>query len=138
MGKAMELDLDAIYGAWRSYLLEHSQAEHFGMVFDPTRQSEFPYANLRLISRPTVGGDLEGDEMSISLTFEAEAYINDNKYLTTLYGIDTASADFFLQLGFRRVGDATPIKVSNTVTKITSRYYMNNYCGYFLKELGSF
>ena len=138
MGKAIEIDLDSIYSAWRVYLIAKSEAEHFGMVFDPTRQSKFPYANLRMVGRPTAGTDFEGDEMSIDLTFEAEGYINNNKYLTSLYGIDSASADFFMQLGFQRVGDSAIVKVSDTVTKITSRFRMRSYCGSFLRKLGSF
>lgn len=132
----ISINLDDIYKAWRVYHLAHSPAKYFGMVYDSTNIAKFPYANLRLISRPKNGGDLEGNEASISLTFETEAYINTEKILT-LYKIDQASADFFAQLGFRRVGETQPIKVSNTVTKLQSRFYMATYTGYFLNPLGS-
>lgn len=134
MGKSIELDIDKIYQAWRTYLLAHSQAKYFGMLFDSTKQAHFPYANLRLVSRYTDGSDLDGDESSIYLTFETEAYINNSKLLT-LYNIDTASADFFLELGFRRTGDSQVMRVSDTVTKITSRFLLRHYCGYFLVDL---
>lgn len=137
MGKSIRIDTNAIYKAWRVYLLGKSKATHFGTVFDATKQAEFPYANLKLIGRPTNGSDLEGDEASVTLTYEAEGYINNNRY-SVLYGIDDASADFFLELGFRRVGDSEIVRVSDTVTKITSRFTMAHYCGYFLKPLGSF
>ena len=130
----INLDIDSIYQAWRLYLLEHSQAKYFGMLYDPSKQAKFPYANMRLISRPKTSGDLEGDETTISITIEAEALINSDKYLT-LYNIDQASADFFASLGFTRVGDSEPIKVSDTVTKIQSRFYMRNYGGAFLRSL---
>lgn len=134
MPRTITLELNPIYQAWRAHLLRHSTAEHFGMVYDSTRQAEFPYANLSLVTRQTNGSDLEGDEASITLVFETEAYINNNKYLT-LYEIDDASASFFNGLGFRRVGDSRLVKVSDTTTKITSRFSMNHYCGYFLKDL---
>lgn len=133
MPSTVEIDLEKIYGAWRTYLLANSKAKHFGMLFDPTKQAKFPYANLRLISRPKNRGNLGNDELSISLTFEAEAYIN-NDELLTLYNIDTASANFFVELGFSRIGDSAILKVSNTVTKITSRFYLAHYTGYFLNE----
>lgn len=134
MARVITIDLDPIYRAWRTHLLRYSTAEYFGMVYDSTRQANFPYANLSLVSRATNGSDLEGDEASISLVFETEAYINNNKYLT-LYEIDDASASFFNGLGFRRVGDSQIIKVSDTTTKITSRFSMYHYCGYFMREL---
>lgn len=128
MSKSIEVDVDQIYKSWRAYLKAESDAKYFGMIFDPTKQSKFPYANLRLVGRPTNGSDLDGDELSVQLTFETEGYINTSKYLT-LYGIDQASADFFLQLGFTRVGDSAILKVSDTVTKITSRFLMMHFCG---------
>lgn len=135
MANVIDFDVNAVYKAWRNYVMGKTTTMHFGMIFDPTRQAEFPYANLKLIGRPKNAGDLEGDEASISLTFEAEAYINNEKY-TDLYRIDNASAKFFTELGFSRVGDSQPIKVSDTVTKITSRFFMPHYSGFFLKKLG--
>ena len=134
MPSIIDVDLDGIYQDWRTYLLANSQAKYFGMLFDPVKQAKFPYANLRLVSRARDGSDFENDEMSIALTFEAEAYIN-NSELLTLYNIDTASAQFFADLGFSRIGGTAIVKVSNTVTKITSRFYLPHYCGYFLNEL---
>lgn len=135
MANVIDFDINAFYVAWRNYLMRKTTTVHFGMIFDPTRQAEFPYANLKMIGRPKNAGDLEGDEASISLTFEAEGYINNEKY-TDLYKIDSASAKFFAELGFSRVGDSQPMKVSDTVTKITSRFSMSHYSGFFLKKLG--
>ena len=133
----VEFDVEEMYEAWRTYLLAHSSAKYFGMVFDSTKQAKFPYANFKLIGRPTANGDLEGNEASVTLTVETEAYINNNKY-TVLYNIDTASADFFVsKLGFRRIGTSEPMKVSDTVTKIQSRFYLPNFCGHFLRDLST-
>lgn len=132
----VNVDVDRIYELWRLHLLENSKAKYFGMVYDPTQTAKFPYGNFRLIGRSTSGGDLQGDESSITLTFETEAYINTNKYLT-LYEIDNASADFFINLGFRRVGNSELLKVSDTVTKIQSRFIFYNFCGYFLKDISN-
>lgn len=126
--RTIRLDLDAIYASWRRYLLANSSAKHFGMVFDTTKKAQFPYANLALVSRSVNGSDLEGDEATISLVFETEAYINNNKYLSA-YDIDSASADFFCNLGFRRLGNTQLIRVSDTVTKVTSRFSMAHYNG---------
>ena len=136
MANVIEFDFDAVYRAWRVYMIRYTETEHYGMLFDPTKQAEFPYANLKVISRPKNGGDLEGDEASISVTIEVEGYINNTKY-NDLYKMDSVSAKFFAELGFGRVGSSEPIKVSETVTKITSRYYMPHYCGFFLRDLGS-
>ena len=132
----IQIDVEAIYQAWRAYLLANSKAEHFGMLYDPSKQAKFPYANFRLISHPRNGGDLEGDEATVSITVETEALINTDKYLT-LYNIDNASAQFFANLGFVRVGDSQPIRVSDTVTKIQSRFYMRHYGGAFLIDISN-
>lgn len=133
----IDINVNEVYKHWRNYVMRYTPTLHFGMVYDPTRQAEFPYANLRLIGRPTNAGDLAGDEASISITYEAEGYINNEQY-TSLYNMDSASAKFFAELGFRRIGDSQVIKVSDTVTKITSRFTMAHYCGSFLNDLGSF
>lgn len=131
----IKIDLEKVYGGWRAYLLNNSKAKHFGMLFDPSKQSKFPYANLKLIDRPTGGADLENNEASINVVFETEAYIN-NEEIMTLYNIDEASAQFFTELGFKRIsGGNSPVKVSATVTKITSRFSYRNFCGYFLYDL---
>lgn len=130
----VEVDFEQIYQSWRSYLLENSPAKHFGVIFDPSKAASFPYANLSFVGRPTNGGDLQGDEMSIDLTFDCQAYINTNKYMT-LYDIDHASAEFFFGLGFRRIGDSQIVRVSNTVTQIMSRFTLRNFTGQFLTEL---
>ena len=132
----VEFEVNEMYKAWRTYLLANSDAKYFGMVFDSMKQAKFPYANFKMIGRPTNGGDLEGDEASVNLTIEAEAYINTNKY-ESVYGIDNASADFLIGLGFRRVGNAELLKVSDTVTKIQSRFSLPNFCGRFLREISN-
>lgn len=134
MANMVEFDIEQMYEAWRTYLLTNSNAKYFGMVYDSTKVANFPYANFRMIGRPTNRGDLQGDEATVNLTIETEAYINTNKYMT-LYNIDNASANFFIELGFQRIGDTTPLKVSDTVTKIQSRFILRNFDGYFLKEL---
>lgn len=130
----IEVNFEQIYESWRAYLLENSPAEHFGVIFNPSKQAEFPYANLSLVGRPTNGGDLEGDEMSVDLTFDCQSFINNNKYMT-LYAIDRANAEFFLGLGFRRIGDSQITRVSNTVTQIMSRFTLTNFTGEFLRDL---
>lgn len=134
MSQTIEIDYEAIYGAWRRYLLEHSKARHFGTLFDPSKKAEFPYANLSLVSHPTNGRDLEANEMSVDLTFDTEAYINTKEYLT-LMNIDNANAEFFIGLGFRRIGNSQITRVSNTVSRIMSRFTLWNYTGSFLHEL---
>ena len=130
----IEVDFEQIYQSWRTYLLENSPAEHFGVIFDPSKTASFPYANLTLVGRPTNGGDLDGDEMSVDLTFDCQSFINNNKYMT-LYAIDRANAEFFFGLGFRRIGDSQITRVSNTVTQIMSRFTLTNFTGNFLKDL---
>lgn len=134
MGKAFWYDVDEIYAAWSAYLRANSKAKYFGMVYDPTKVAKFPYANFSLISKPTSQSTLQNDESSVNITIETEAYINNTAYMT-LYNIDDASANFFIELGFRRVGESQPVKASDTVTKLTSRFYLPNYTGYYLKEL---
>ena len=134
MADRVAFDIEKMYESWRDHLLENSLAKYFGMVYDPTKVAKFPYANFMVIGFPSNGGDLEGDEATVNLTIETEAYINTNKYMT-LYNIDGASTDFFIDLGFRKIGNSTPLKVSDTVTKIQSRFILMNFDGNFLKEL---
>ena len=130
----ISVDFNTIYSAWRYHLLTNSAAEHFGMLFDPSKKADFPYANLAMVGHPTRGTDLEADEMSVDLTFDTEAYINSAKY-NTLFDIDNASAEFFIGLGFERVGNSQITRVSNTVSRIMSRFTLTNFTGSFLHEL---
>ena len=71
MAEVIAIDLDGIYRAWRSYLVEHSDARHFGMVNDKS-VAEFPYANLQMLGRPTNVTDLENHECTVDLTFQTD------------------------------------------------------------------
>lgn len=134
MADVIALDLDQIYRAWRAYLQEHSSASHFGMVNDKSI-AEFPYANLMMLGRNTDVTDLENHEITIDLTFQTDCYIDSTKILT-LYEIDTACWEFFQELGFRRMGDATLSVINNSnVKRLSSRFTLRNFNGRFLKSI---
>ena len=134
MADVIAIDLDKIYRAWRAYLLEHSGAKYFGM-FDDHSVAKFPYASLQMLGRPTNVTDLENHEVTVDLTFQTDCYIDTSKLLS-LYEMDTACWEFFNELGFRRMGDATPSTVSNTnVKRLTSRFTLRNFNGRFLKDI---
>ena len=137
MADVIAIDLDGIYKAWRAYLLEHSGAEHFGMVNDQS-VAQFPYANLSMLGRPTNVTDLENHEVTVDLTFQTDCYIDTSKVLS-LYEMDTACGEFFQELGFRRMGDATLSVISNSnVKRLTSRFTLRNYNGRFLKDITTY
>ena len=134
MADVSAIDLDEIYRAWRAYLLEHSGAKHFGM-FNDKSVANFPYANLMMVGRPTNVTDLENHEATVDLTFQTDCYIDSNKIMS-LYEMDTACWEFFNELGFRRMGDATPSTISNSnVKRLTSRFTLRNFNGRFLKPI---
>lgn len=134
MAEVIAIDLNKIYKAWRAYLLEHSEAKHFGM-FNDHSVAKFPYASLQMIGRPTNVTDLENHEITVDLTFQTDCYIDTSKILT-LYAMDEACWGFFNELGFRRMGDATPSVVNNTnVKRLTSRFTLRNFGGSFLKDI---
>ena len=134
MGDTVSISLNSIYSAWRTYLLANSVAKHFGMVNDHM-VAEFPYANLQMIGRPTNRTDLENHEITVDLTLQTDCYVDSDKVLD-LYGMDDACWQFFQSLGFRRMGDSVLSVVYNSnVKRITSRFYLRNFSGRFLKEL---
>ena len=134
MADVIAIDLDQIYRAWRSYLLEHSEAKHFGMVNDKS-VAEFPYAGLMMLGRPTNTTDLEGNECTIDLTFQTDCY-SDSKNVSPLYEMDAACWKFFQELGFRRMGDTPLSVVSNSnVKRLTSRFTFTNFNGVFRKDI---
>ena len=134
MADVIAVDINKIYKAWRAYLLEHSGAQHFGMVNDKS-VAEFPYANLMMIGRPTNVTDLENHEVTVDLSFQTDCYTDSEKILT-LYEMDSACWEFFQELGFRRMGDSTMSVISNSnVKRITSRFTLRNFNGRFLKEI---
>ena len=137
MADVIAINLDQIYRAWRSYLLSHSDARHFGMVNDKS-VAEFPYANLMMLGRPTNATDLEGNECTIDLTFQTDCYV-DSKNVLTLYGMDDACWEFFQELGFRRMGDSSLSVVSNSnVKRLTSRFTFRNFNGVFRVDLSEY
>lgn len=134
MADVIAIDLDKIYKAWRAYLIEHSDAAHFGMVNDKS-VAEFPYANLAMLGRSTNATDLEGNECTVDLTFQTDCYIDTGKIMT-LYDMDMACWEFFQELGFRRMGDSNLSDVSNSnVKRLTSRFNLRNFNGEFRKNI---
>lgn len=134
MADVIHIDLEEIYVAWRTYLLEHSDAKHFGMV-DDRSIAKFPYANLMMVGRNTNVTDLENHEVTVDLTFQTDCYTDSDKILT-LYGMDDACWEFFQELGFRRMGDSSLSVISNSnVKRLTSRFTLRNFNGRFLRAL---
>lgn len=134
MADVVNVNLDALYSAWRLYLKEHSRAEYFGVDNDLTK-AKFPYANFLMIGRPTDTSDLENHEITVDLTIQTDCYI-DTQNLSDLYDMDSACWSFFQELGFRRMGNAILTDVSNmNVKRIISRFFLRNFNGRFLKEL---
>lgn len=127
MIEALHIDLNEIYKAWKAYLEEHSGAKNFGMVNDGT-VAKFPYANLQMIGDSTNITDVSGDECTINLTFQTDVYIDNEKYYSLLYPMDEACRDFFVNLGFRKVGDSMPMN-ANGITRLTSRFNLSHYNG---------
>ena len=134
MADVIKVDLDAIYEAWRTYMLQNSDAKHFGM-FNDKSVAKFPYANIQMVGRPTNVTDLENHEITIDLTLQTDCYI-DSKKIVSLYQMDDACWQFFNELGFQRMGDSAFSVVSNSnVKRLTSRFTLRNHNGKFLKGL---
>lgn len=136
MSEIVEIDIDALYSAWRTFMLANSKAKHFGM-FNDQSQAEFPYSNLMVIGMPTAAADLENTEHTVNLSVQVDNYIDSMKILD-LYGMDKACWMFFQHLGFRKMGDSVPTQIQNSnVKRITSRYTIENFTGTYLNELPS-
>lgn len=133
MADTVQLDLDAVYVAWREFMLENSEVKHFGMISDQS-VADFPYATLMLIGRPTNVTDLLNNEATIDLTFQTDCYIDSTEH-TTLYAMDDACWQFFNNLGFRKMGDSAFSAVDKNVYRISSRFQLSNFNGKFLNEL---
>ena len=125
MSRVVQLDKDALYRAWRTYLKQNSVARNFG-AFDDKSVAVFPYATLTIVGMPTNATDL---------TIQTDCYIDSMKILD-LFRMDEACTEFFNSLGFRHMGDSMPTTVQNSnVKRITSRYQMRNFAGRFLIDL---
>lgn len=134
MADIVNVDLDALYRAWRLYMKEHSNAKYFGVDNDLTK-AKFPYANFQMVGRPTNTSDLENHEITVDLTIQTDCYIDKQKP-TELYEMDNACWSFFQELGFRRMGNSTITDVQNmNVKRIISRFFLRNFAGRYLKEL---
>lgn len=134
MSNIVQLDKDALYKAWRKYLLEHTVCRDFG-AFDDKSVAKFPYAVLTMVGMPTNVTDLGNYEYTVDLTVQTDVYIDTMKILD-LFGMDEACSEFFNMLGFRKTGDSIPSSVQNSnVKRITSRFQMRNFAGKFLIEL---
>lgn len=134
MSNVVQLDRDALYKAWRKYMLEHTTCQNFG-AFNDMSVAKFPYAVLTVVGMPTNTTDLQNFEYTVDLTIQTDCYIDSMKILD-LFGMDEACSEFFNMLGFRKTGDSIPSSVNNSnVKRITSRFRMRNFAGKFLIEL---
>lgn len=136
MAETISFDFDALYVAWRSFMLANSPAKHFGS-FNDQSQAEFPYSNLMVVGIPTAASDLMNIEHTVNLTVQTDNYIDSMKILD-LYAMDNMCWAFFQHLGFRRMGDSVPSEVQNSnVKRITSRFTLENFTGEYLNQLSS-
>lgn len=132
--RVVQLDRDALYRAWRAYMLDHSVAKNFG-AFNDKSVASFPYATLTIVGMPTNVTDFQNYEYTTNLTIQTDCYIDSMKILD-LFGMDNACWEFFNSLGFHRTGDSVPSTVQDSnVKRITSRFAMRNFAGKFLIDL---
>ena len=127
MADILTIDINEIYKAWKAHLEANSGAKYFGMLNDGV-SAKFPYANLQMIGNTSNVTDLSGDECTWSLTFQTDVYIDNTKYYSVLYPMDEACRQFFVNLGFRKVGESA-LMSSNGITRLTSRFNLPHYNG---------
>lgn len=123
--------IDEVYAAWVTYLRAHSTAKYFGMSADWTRIAKYPFANFQLIGMPESESDLDGNQVTIRVTFQTMFFVNTEK-MSVLYSMDEASGAFFQAHGFHRMGDSVPVRISDSVTAVTSRFTCDNFNGEFI------
>ena len=134
MSNVVQLDRDALYRAWRKYMLEHTACNNFG-AFNDMSVAKFPYAVLTFVGMPTNVTDFQNYEYTADLTLQTDCYIDSQKILD-LFSMDEACWEFFNMLGFKKTGDSIPSNVNNSnVKRITSRFTLRNFAGKFLIEL---
>lgn len=132
MAEILTIDIDAIYRAWREYLIAHTKLRSFGMITDGAI-AKFPYGNLRMIGNLTNASDMENNEATWNLSFQTDFFINTTK-LSEIYEMDSVSRQFFVEHGFRKMGESVP-QMLNKVTQLTSRYNMTHYNGVFIQDI---
>lgn len=132
MAEILTIDIDAIYRAWREYLIAHTKLRSFGMITDGAI-AKFPYGNLRMIGNLTNASDMENNEATWNLSFQTDFFINTTK-LSEIYEMDSVSRQFFVGHGFRKMGESVP-QMQNKVTQLTSRYNMTHYNGVFIQDI---
>ena len=120
--------VNEIYSAWVTYMQSNSSAKYFGMSADYTRIAKFPFANLQLLGKAQAESNLENDEVTARVSFQSMCFINSEK-MSILYGMDDASTQFFQNIGFHRMGESVPIRVSDSVNAIASRFTCDNFNG---------
>ena len=120
--------VDQIYADWVAYMKDNSDAKYFGMTADWTRVAKFPFANLQLIGKSQAESDLENNEVTARVVFQSSVFLNSEK-ASILYGMDDASSAFFQSIGFHRMGDSAPIRVSDSVNAVASRFVCENFNG---------
>lgn len=132
MAEILTIDIDAIYSAWREYMIAHTNLRNFDMITDGAI-AKFPHGNLRMIGNITNASDMENNEATWNLTLQTDFSINSKK-LSELYKMDSVSRQFFIEHGFRKMGESVP-QMQNKVTQLTSRYNMTHYNGVFIQDI---
>jgi hypothetical protein len=129
----VRIDLDALYRAWRQYLIDNSVCRNFA-AFNDNSVAKFPAASLELIGTPTMETDLVNNEETINLTVKTSVAINNDKILQ-LQQMNDACREFFNSLGFQQFGDSLPQTINKNVHQISSRFVLRNFNGQFLIDL---
>lgn len=132
MADIIENPSEAVFNYWKTIVSPIVGANNLSMD-QPTQIEKKPFARLFMMGSPVRQADLDGNEISTSISFQAESYGTGRKALDDAYKIDSASHQAMVNMGFERYYGPELIQSNNEplVRRVISRY-QRIYTGYFL------
>lgn len=122
MAITVDNPFDYVFKKWGETMVNVVGEGNYSM--DKSSQiAKTPYARMFMMGNPGMGFDLEGDELSTSLSFQVESFESGNKSTTKAYRIDDESHKLMTSLGFRRTyGPELIDNADSKIKRVVSRY----------------
>lgn len=124
-----------VFARWKDAIEPEVGKGNYSYSKSKTLVNSDKYARIFLMGNPTTNGDLAGDEISTTPSFQADSFASGEGAESVVYHIDDVSHKAMVNMGFRRTYGPTQIDnyVDSNIIRVTSRYTML-YTGYLLEK----
>ena len=120
----------AVFNRWREEIAPVVGEGNYSMDYSIT-VAKTPYARLTLLSKSGQTWDIQGNECSLSISFQSESYASGPNAISDAYALDDVTRQVMASMGFRMVFSEIVRNAETSIKRVVSRF-TRTYTGNFL------